>query len=73
MHFKISWIHARCKNLNIEFVIFSKNTKTVLRTTIGLDQSKIIATAIRKKRGLKLDDVSFMTSKRFFIRTFTAR
>jgi len=53
-------------NPNAEFVIFNKNTMTVLGTARGFDQAKSKATAIRKQRGLKFDDVSFMTSRRFY-------
>ena len=59
-------------NPNAEFVIFNKNTRTVLGTARGFDQAKSKATAIRKQRGLKFDDVSFMTSKRFYGKTSTA-
>ena len=59
-------------NPNAEFVIFNKNTRTVLGTARGFDQAKSKATAIRKQRGLTFDDVSFMTSKRFYGKTSTA-
>ena len=59
-------------NPNAEFVIFNNNTRTVLGTARGFDQAKSKATAIRKRRGLKFDDVSFMTSKRFYGKTSTA-
>ena len=53
-------------NPNAEFVIFNKQTRTVLGTARGFDQAKSKATAIRKQRGLKFDDVSFMTSRKFY-------
>ena len=59
-------------NPNAEFVIFNKKTRIVLGTARGFDQAKSKATAIRKQRGLKFDDVSFMTSKRFYGKTSTA-
>ena len=59
-------------NPNAEFVIFNKKTRAVLGTARGFDQAKSKATAIRKQRGLKFDDVSFMTSKRFYGKTSTA-
>ena len=58
-------------NPSAEFVIFNKNTRAVLGTAKGFDQAKSKATAIRKQRGLKFDDVSFMTSKRFYGKTST--
>ena len=51
---------------NAEFVIFSKNTRAVLGTARGFNQAKSKASAIRKQQGLKFDDVSFMTSRRFY-------
>ena len=59
-------------NPNAEFVIFNKETRAVLGTARGFDQAKIKATSIRKQRGLKFDDVSFMTSRRFYGKTSTA-
>ena len=58
-------------NANAEFVIFNKKTRAVLGTAKGFDQAKNKATVIRKQRGLKFDDVSFMTSKRFYGNTST--
>ena len=40
--------------------------RAVLRTARGFDQAKTKASSIRKQRGLKFDDVSFMRSRRFF-------
>ena len=56
-------------NPNAEFVIFNKKTRAVLGTARGFDQAKSKATAVRKHRGLKFDDVSFMTSRRFYGKT----
>ena len=53
-------------NPNAEFVIYNKKTRVVLGTARGFDQAKSKATAIRKQRGLRFDDVSFMTSRRFY-------
>ena len=53
-------------NPNAEFVIFNKKTRAVLGTARGFDQAKTKATSIRKQRGLKFDDVSFMTSRKFY-------
>ena len=59
-------------NPNAEFVIFNKKTRTVLGTARGFDQAKSKASSIRKQRGLKFDDVSFMTSRRFHGKRNTA-
>ena len=59
-------------NPNAEFVIFNKKTRAVLGTARGFDQAKTKATSIRKQRGLKFDDVSFMTSRRFYGKTSAA-
>ena len=56
-------------NPNAEFVIFNKKTRAVLGTARGFDQAKSKATAVRKQRGLRFDDVSFMTSRRFYGKT----
>ena len=53
-------------NPNAEFVIYNKKTRAVLGTARGFDQANTKASSIRKQRGLKLDDVSFMTSIRFY-------
>ena len=57
-------------NPNAEFVIFNKKTRAVLGTAIGFNQAKSKAkskaTSIRKQRGLKFDDVSFMTNRKFY-------
>ena len=59
-------------NPNAEFVIFNKMTRVVLGTARGFDQAKSKARSIRKQRGLKFDDVSFMTSRRFYGKTSAA-
>ena len=59
-------------NPNAEFVIFNKKTRAVLGTARGFDQAKTKASSIRKQRGLKFDDVSFMTSRRFYRTTSAA-
>ena len=59
-------------NPNAEFVIYNKKTRVVLGTARGFDQAKSKATAIRKQRGLRFDDLSFMTSRRFYGKTSTA-
>ena len=53
-------------NPNAEFVIFNKITRVVLGTARGFDQAMSKARSIRKQRGLKFDDVSFMASRRFY-------
>ena len=53
-------------NPNAEFVIFNKKTNAVLGTARGFDQAKTKANSIRKQRGLRFDDVSFMTSRKFY-------
>ena len=59
-------------NPNAEFVIFNKKTRAVLETARGFDQAKTKASSIRKQRGLKFDDVSFMTSKKIYGKTSAA-
>ena len=59
-------------NPNAEFVIYNKNTRAVLGTARGFDQAKSKASSIRKQRGLRFDDVSFMTSRRFYGKRTTA-
>ena len=59
-------------NPNAEFVIYNKKTRAVLGTARGFNQAKTKASSIRKQRGLEFDDVSFMTSRRFYGKTSTA-
>ena len=49
-----------------EFVIFNKKTRAVLVTARGFDKTMAMASSIRKLCGLKFDDVSFMTGRRFY-------
>ena len=72
IHFRDFLDLCEVYNPSAEFVIFNKKTRTVLGTARGFDQAKSKATAIRKQRGLKFDDVSFMISKRFYGKTSTA-
>ena len=53
-------------NQNAEFVIFNKKTRAVLGMARSFDHAKSKASSIRKLRGLRFDDVSFMTSRRFY-------
>lgn len=53
-------------NPNAEFVIFNRKTRVVLRRAREFDQAMSNASSIRKQRGLKFVDVSFMTIKRFY-------
>ena len=55
-----------------EFVIFNKKTRAVLGMARGFDQAKTKASSIRKPRGLKFDDVSLMSSRRFYGKTSSA-
>ena len=59
-------------NPNSEFVIFNKKTRVILGTARGFDQAKSKASSIRKQRGLRFDDVSFMTSRRFYEKSIAA-
>ena len=59
-------------NPNAEFVIYNKKTRAVLGTARGFEPAKIKASSIRKQHGLRFDDVSFMTSRRFYGKSTTA-
>ena len=59
-------------NQSAEFVIFNKKTRAVLGTARGFDQAKSKASSIRKQRGLRFDDVSLMTNRRFYGKSATA-
>ena len=59
-------------NPRAEFVVFNKKISAVLGTARGFDQAKTKASSIRKQRGLKFDDISFMTSRRFYGKTSAA-
>jgi hypothetical protein len=57
-----------CENYNAQtqFVIFNTNTRGVLGSAVGFEAAKEKAKQIRQQKNLKFDDVSFMTSKRFY-------
>jgi hypothetical protein len=57
-----------CENYNTQaqFVIFNKNTRAVLGSAVGFEAAKEKAKQIRQQKNLKFDDVSFMTSRRFY-------
>lgn len=59
-------------NPNPEFVISNKKTRVVLGRAKGVDQEKSNASSIRRQRGLKFDDVSFMTRRMFYVTTSVA-
>jgi len=50
-------------NPSTQLVILNKKTKVVLETAQGFDQAKNKASTARKQLGLRLEDVSFITSK----------
>jgi len=53
-------------NVQAQFVIFNKNTGAVLGSAVGYEAAKEKAKQIRHQKNLKFDDVSFMTSRRFY-------
>ena len=57
-----------CENYNAQaqFVIFNANTRAVLGSAVGFEAAKDKARQIRQQKNLKFDEVSFMTSKRFY-------
>ena len=57
-----------CENYNTQaqFVIFNAKTRAVLGSAVGFEAAKDKARQIRQQKNLKFDDVSFMTSKRFY-------
>jgi len=57
-----------CENYNAQaqFVIFNANTRAVLGQAVGFEAAKEKAKQIRQQKNLKFDDVSFMTSRRFY-------
>ena len=57
-----------CENYNTQaqFVIFNAKTRAVLGSAVGFEAAKEKAKQIRQQKNLKFDDVSFMTSKRFY-------
>ena len=48
------------------FVIYNKTTRAVLGSAKGFDAAKERAKQIRQQRGLKFDDVSFMSQGKFY-------
>ena len=57
-----------CENYNAQaqFVIFNTNTRSVLGQAVGFEAAKDKAKQIRQQKNLKFDDVSFMSSRRFY-------
>ena len=49
-----------------QFVIFNTSTRAVLGSAVGFEAAKDKAKQIRQQKNLKFDDVSFMTSRRFY-------
>ena len=49
-----------------QFVIFNTKTRAVLGQAVGYEAAKDRARQVRQQQHLKFDDVSFMTSKRFY-------
>ena len=47
------------------FVIYKKSKKEKLATADSYEQAKKKANDVRQQKGLKFDDVSFMTARRF--------
>lgn len=48
------------------FVIFNAKTRAVLAQAVGYEAAKDRARQVRQQQHLKFDDVSFMTTKRFY-------
>ncbi len=53
-------------NPSAQFVIYSTKTRAVLGGAVGYEAAKDKARQIRQQKNLKFDDVSFMTSRRFY-------
>jgi hypothetical protein len=49
-----------------QFVIFNTKTRAVLGQAVGYEAAKDRARQVRQQQNLKFDDVSFMTSRRFY-------
>jgi hypothetical protein len=49
-----------------QFVIFNTKTRAVLGQAVGYEAAKDRARQVRQQQHLKFDDVSFMTSRRFY-------
>ena len=71
---KDQWIEERREKFRCPHGgdVIACSKEGVLGTARGFDQAKTKASSIRKQRGLKFDDVSFMTSRRFYGKTSTA-
>lgn len=57
-----------CENYNTQaqFIIFNTKNRAVLGSAVGYEAAKDKAKQIRQQKNLKFDDVSFMTSRRFY-------
>ena len=53
-------------NRAAQFVIFNTKTRAVLGQAVGYEAAKDRARQVRQQQHLKFDDVSFMTSRRFY-------
>jgi len=53
-------------NPSAQFVIYSTKNRAVLGSAVGFEAAKDKARQIRQQKNLKFDEVSFMTSKRFY-------
>ena len=53
-------------NPSTQFVIYSTKNRAVLGGAVGYEAAKDKARQIRHQKNLKFDEVSFMTSKRFY-------
>jgi hypothetical protein len=53
-------------NPSSQFVVFNTKTRAVLGQVVGYEAAKDRARQVRQQQHLKFDDVSFMTSRRFY-------
>ena len=53
-------------NPQAKFVIYNKNTRAVLGSTVGYDAAKAKASQLRKQYNLKFDDAAFMSDRKFY-------
>ena len=53
-------------NPQAKFVIYNKKTRAVLSSAVGYDAAKAKASQLRKQYNLKVDDVSFMSDRKFY-------
>ena len=60
-------------NPDTKFVIFRTDSRTPLGTAVGYEAAKEKAKQIRQQQNLKFDQVSFLSSKRFYGHTGTAQ